>query len=100
MSSSMVTGRMSDQKKKAGALILEREGLNASQAINLMYDRLIEAGNTSFLEAGSESPARSVDRWKAASSFIDSLSRKRSSRFDTMNRAEIRMERLASRGLM
>ena len=37
MDDSMVTARMLDEKKRKGARILAREGLSASQAINLMY---------------------------------------------------------------
>ena len=48
MDDSMVTARMLDEKKRKGARILAREGLSASQAINLMYDKMIEEG-----EAGS-----------------------------------------------
>ena len=36
MYESMVTARMLDEKKRKGARILAREGLSASQAINLM----------------------------------------------------------------
>ena len=43
MDDSMVTARMLEKKKREGARILSREGLSASQAINLMYDRMIEA---------------------------------------------------------
>ena len=42
MDDSMVTARMLDEKKRKGARILAREGLSASQAINLMYDKMIE----------------------------------------------------------
>ena len=44
MDDSMVTARMLDEKKRKGARILAREGLSASQAINLMYDKMIEEG--------------------------------------------------------
>ena len=48
MDDSMVTARMLDEKKRKGARILAREGLSASQAINLMYDKMIEEGEVSF----------------------------------------------------
>ena len=38
----MVTARMAAEKKRRGASVLTRDGLSASQAINLMYDRLID----------------------------------------------------------
>ena len=49
MDDSMVTARMLDEKKRKGARILAREGLSASQAINLMYDKMIEEGEAGFL---------------------------------------------------
>ena len=51
MDDSMVTARMLDEKKRKGARILAREGLSASQAINLMYDKMIEEGEAGFLRA-------------------------------------------------
>ena len=49
MGEAMVTGRMAPGKKRRGGLVLQREGLTASQAINRMYDKLIENGDASFL---------------------------------------------------
>ena len=49
MGEAMVTGRMAPGKKRRGGQILHREGLTASQAINRMYDCLIEKGDASFL---------------------------------------------------
>ena len=49
MDNAMVTGRMSHEKKVAGNAVLERSGLNASQAINCMYDRLIAEQNLSLI---------------------------------------------------
>ncbi|MCI8366888.1 MAG: RelB/DinJ family addiction module antitoxin [Eggerthellaceae bacterium] len=98
MNSVMVTGRMSEEKKARGLRVLEREGLNVSQAINALFDRMIEAGNAAFLVEGSERvPA---DRWKEAAAFIDELSSPRSSRFDSMSKAEIKRDRLAARELL
>jgi len=92
----MVTARMLDEKKRKGARILAREGLSASQAINLMYDKMIEgfSGGPVGSRIGDEA------KWAAASRFVDSLSSKRASRFDDMTKAEVRMERLRSRGMM
>lgn len=98
MADSMVTGRMPQQKKNAGNAILQSCGLNASQAIGLMYERLLEDRNADFL-LKQPSQSRSA-RFASAASFVDSLSSKRASRFDSMTDAEIRRDRLASRGLM
>ena len=99
MDDSMVTARMLDEKKRKGARILAREGLSASQAINLMYDKMIEEGEAGFLRADS-SRIGDEAKWAAASRFVDSLSSKRASSFDDMTKAEVRMERLRSRGMM
>ena len=66
MDDSMVTARMLDEKKRKGARILEREGLSASQAINLMYDKMIEEGEAGFLRADS-SRIGDEAKWAAAS---------------------------------
>lgn len=95
----MVTGRMTVDKKQKGSRILSREGLNASQAINLMYDRLLEEGTAGFLldeKDGGERPLV----WEKAAQFVDSLSRNRDSRFHAMSDAEIKVDRLRAKGLM
>ncbi len=97
MSDAMATGRMPQDKKAQGARILQREGLSASQAINLLYDRLIQEGNAGFL---LESPPPQKSTWENAACFVDSLSRKQTTRFDNMSKAEIRTDRLKKRGLM
>lgn len=98
MAQCMVTGRMDETKKMAANRILRHEGLTASAAINLMYDRIIERGSADFL--GIEERVPSLDDWKAAATFVDSLSCGRESRFDGMTDAEIRMDRLRKRGLV
>ncbi|MCD8200012.1 MAG: type II toxin-antitoxin system RelB/DinJ family antitoxin [Coriobacteriaceae bacterium] len=98
MDDAMVTGRMDADKKARGNRILQRDGLSASQAINLMYDRLIQEGNAEFL--AQQTPSFTAEDWQNAADFIDSLSLPLPSRFDTMTKAEIRMERLKKRGLV
>lgn len=95
---SMVTARMGDEKKRAGARVLAREGMNASQAINRLYDRIIKEGSARFLDGST--PAQEARTWENAARFVDSLSAPRASRFDSMTKAEIRAERLRARGLM
>ena len=72
----MVTGRMAPGKKRRGALVLQREGINASQAINRMYDRIIEDGNAEFLT--DRCVADDESAWARAAEFVDSLCTKRS----------------------
>ena len=96
MNEAMVTGRMSTQKKQRGARALERSGLTASQAINLLYDRIIAEG-TDWLTG---TPERDDLRWRRATSFVDGLPFPRESRFDAMRKEDIKRERLAAKGLM
>lgn len=99
MEDAMVTGRMDAQKKREGNTILRNAGLNVSQAINLMYAKLIKEKSPSFLDdALSNDPLQ----WKAAAAFIDSLStpESRNTEFDAMTDAQIKTERLRSRGLI
>lgn len=98
MADSMVTGRMPAEKKEAGNRVLAAAGIKPSQAIGLMYDRLIETRDAGFLTTLPEgSRASSL---ASASLFVDSLVEKRASRFDDMTPAQIKRERLAARGLM
>lgn len=99
MEDAMVTGRMAADKKAAGVRVLKREGLSASQAVNLMFDRIIDEGSAAFLNREGSAHDDS-SRWLSAAQFVDSLSRKRASRFDGMSKAEIKSARLKSRGLM
>lgn len=99
MDDSMVTARMAASKKRQGASILAQEGMSASQAINLMYDRLVDEGGAGFLLPGDERP-RDDARWAAAARFVDSLSSPLGTRFDDMTKAEVRQHRLRAKGLM
>ena len=90
----MVTGRMPERKKQQGLRVLKRDGMNAS----LLFDRLIEEGSADFLLQDGDTSAG--ERWASAAHFVDSLSRKRSTRFDDMTKAEIKLDRLAAKGLV
>ena len=94
MNDVMVTGRMTQSKKEAGNLVLEKSGLTASTAINLMYERLIEEQNADFLVADTRVSERD---WRAAASFVDELVVPRVSRFHDMGKGEIKMSRYLAR---
>lgn len=98
MTDSMVTGRMDERKKQQALRVLKRNGLNASQAVNLLFDKIIEEGGVDFLLGDQD--AVSEDRWQAAARFVDGLSRKKQTRFDGMSKRDIKLERLAARGLV
>ena len=96
MDDAMVTGRMSAEKKAAGNSVLEKKGMNASQAVNLLYDRLAEEQDTGFLE--HEKPTR--HQWKMAAELIDGLHMEIDERFFHMTRGEIKLERAKARGVI
>lgn len=96
MEDAMVTGRMSAQKKAAGAKVLTKAGLNASQAINLLYDKLDEEQAVDFLLLHQPE----LREWESAAKFIDSLHMSIDSRFDNMTHADIKLERAKAKGLM
>ena len=96
MDDAMVTGRISAEKKAAGNAVLERAGLTASQAINLLYDRLIEDGDAEFLTASEVTPGR----WKSAVELIRSVHVPISGEFDNMTRGEIKLARAKARGII
>ncbi len=90
----MVTGRMSPEKKAAGAKVLAKSGLNASQAVNLMYDKLEEEQSADFLTHKKPEPRE----WESAAKFIKSLHMPIDPRFDNMTRGEIKLEKARAKG--
>ena len=98
MDEAMVTGRMSAEKKAAGAEVLARSGMNASQAVNMLYDRLVEEQDASFLERHEVEPRE----WESAARLIDSIPSAVpiSTRFDNMTRGEIKLARAKARGVI
>lgn len=81
MGDAMVTGRIAREKKNAGNAVLAASGLSASQAINLLYDKLIEQQGVEFLRPEDRQPTDAD--WAQAAAFIDSLSSPHASRQGT-----------------
>lgn len=100
MEDAMVTGRMSLQKKAAGNAILRDAGMNASQAINRMYSKLIDDHSASFLEGGDDRLEDEPARWAMAASFIDSLLIPLDPTISDMSDIDAKMDRLRSKGLV
>lgn len=94
MEDAMVTARMSAEKKAAGAKVLAKAGLNASQAINLLYDKLEEEQSADFLMHRKPEPRE----WESAAKLLDALHMEIDSRFDNMTRGEIKLERAKAKG--
>ena len=100
MADSMVTGRMSEEKKAAGNEVLSRLGMNASQAINRMFDLLIEQQSADFLQMPKSE--KSAEDWADAAAFIDSLclSWEVDPELADLSKSELKMARLNSKGLV
>ena len=90
----MVTGRMSAEKKAAGAKVLAKEGLNASQAVNLLYDKLEREQSAEFLIHRKPEQRE----WESAAKLLDCLHMEIDPRFENMTRGEIKLERAKAKG--
>lgn len=100
MSDAMVTARMSPEKKEAGNRALEQLGTNASQAVNRLYDYVIENKQLPFPEP-RERGKFTPEEIARAIAWVDSISTKRTSgRFSDMSIKEAKRERLIAKGLM
>lgn len=73
MADAMVTARMPQSKKDAGNEVLRALGYTASQAINELYDRVLET--QSWPLARSEMGAVDSQRLAEALSFVDGIAR-------------------------
>ena len=96
MADAMVTARMSAEKKEAGNRMLEQLGTNASQAVNRLYDYVLEKKQLPF-PAQQGRRKYTQEEIAQAIAWVDSIPRR--DRFSTMTDDEIRRERLISRGL-
>ena len=96
MADAMVTARMSAEKKEAGNRMLEQLGTNASQAVNRLYDYVLEKKQLPFPEQQWRRKYTQEEIAQAIA-WVDSIPRR--DRFSTMTDDEIRRERLISRGL-
>lgn len=95
----MVTARMPEGKKKAGAAVLAELGVTASQAINGLYDFMLEHGKLPF-DRDSNRGAADAQALKKAIEWADSVVLPPDNRFTEMSDDDIRRERLVSKGLM
>ncbi|WP_302393156.1 type II toxin-antitoxin system RelB/DinJ family antitoxin [Eggerthella sinensis] len=100
MADAMVTARMSPEKKEAGNRALEQLGTNASQAVNRLYDYVIEKKQLPFPEPRQKG-AFTPEEIARAKAWVESIRMTNSpSRFDNMTLKEVKRERLIARGLM
>ncbi len=102
MADSMVTARMTAEKKRAGSQVLEEAGMTASQAVNRLYDYLVEFGHLppELASGQTHAAASRQERLEAATTQVDAIPHvELDAEFATMSSDAARMRRLASRGL-
>lgn len=100
MADAMVTARMSQEKKEAGNRVLEQLGTNASQAVNRLYDYVLEKKELPFPEQQGRRKYTQEEIARAIA-WVDGLRLTSApSRLDNMTLKEAKRERLAARGLM
>lgn len=100
MADAMVTARMSAEKKEAGNRMLEQLGTNASQAVNRLYDYVLEKKQLPFPEQ-QERRRYTQEEIAQAIAWVNGIKMPDvSGRFDNMTLKEVKRERLIARGLM
>ncbi|RDB61940.1 RelB/DinJ family addiction module antitoxin [Gordonibacter sp. 28C] len=100
MPDAMVTARMSAEKKEAGNRMLEQLGTNASQAVNRLYDYVLEKKELPFPEQ-QERRKYTQEEIAEAIAWVDSIPKIRTSgRFSDMTIKEAKRDRLIAKGLM
>ena len=96
MADAMVTARMPQSKKDAGNEVLRKHGYTASQAINELYDRVVET--QSWPLARAEMGAIDSQRLAEALSFVDGIARVSADDFVDFDFHEAKRKRLTSKG--
>ena len=96
MADAMVTARMSQSKKDAGNQVLCELGLSASQAINELYDCLLET-HAWPLEPKKKSPI-AAEALAQALAYIDSIARVCPDEYIDMDYHEAKRHRLIEKG--
>mgnify|MGYP002570414597 CR=1 FL=1 len=100
MADAMVTARMSLEKKEAGNRMLEQLGTNPSQAVNRLYDYVLEKKELPFPEQHGRRKYTQEEIAQAIA-WVDSIPRMRTSgRFSDMTIKEAKRDRLIAKGLM
>ena len=96
MADAMVTARMPQSKKDAGNEVLHKLGYTASQAINELYDRVLETQSWPLANAkmGAVDP-RSLSE---ALSFVDGIARVGADDFVDIDLDEAKRRRLVEKG--
>ena len=98
MSTTMVTARMDEFKKKRGNAILKKCGVTPSRAINDLYDAIIKENGLPWQKEERGIASMSVDEVADALDFLGGIQIP-NSRFANMSDEEIKAERFREKAL-
>lgn len=90
----MVTARMGVGKKEEGNRVLASLGINASKAVNQLYDYVIERGALPFDVRAEERRPHSRAEVEAAVALVDSLVAPVAEPYRSMSTRDARLARL------
>ena len=96
MADAMVNARMSQSKKDAGNRVLRELGYNASQAINELYDHLLETHTWPL--AQKEGASLNHAQLAEALSFVDGIAQVSERDFVDMSPDEAKRSQLIAKG--
>ena len=97
MATTLVSARMSPSKKEAGSRALKSLGSNASQAINELYDYVIEHGALPWHTSGESGPRVTKEQLSEALDWMDGLQVSISPEFAALTLKDARKQRLGLR---
>lgn len=100
MPDAMVTARMPQAKKEAGAAVFKEMGITASAAINQLYDYVLEKKALPFVEVREKHSHITKEQLQEALVWVDSIPRVEPSEFSNMTIKEAKRHRLISKGLL
>ena len=100
MPDAMVTARMPQAKKEAGAAVFKEIGTTASAAINQLYDYVLEKKALPFSKEQDRRTPLTKDQLQEALAWVDSIPRPGSSEFSNITLKEAKRRRMISKGLM
>ena len=97
MTTTLVSARMSPSKKEAGSRVLKKLGSNASQAINELYDYVIEHGALPWRTIDEAESRVTKEQLNDALDWVDGLQMSLSPEFAELTLKEARKQRLGLR---
>jgi len=97
MTTTLVSARMSPSKKEAGSRALKKLGSNASQAINELYDYVIEHGVLPWQAIDGAASCVTKEQLNDALDWVDGLQISLSPEFSGLTLKDVHKQRLGLR---